>query len=59
MRIAVPVIALVACLFGATHVASPVLSFVLFVFALGFVFDAGTLLFARATGAGGLRDYRQ
>jgi hypothetical protein len=59
MRLAVPVLALVACLYGATHIASPVLSFVLFVFALGFVFDAATLLFARATGSGGMRDYRQ
>jgi len=59
MRIALSLIATAGCLFAATQVASAVLTFVLFVVALGFAVDAGTLMFARATGTGGMRDHRQ
>jgi hypothetical protein len=59
MRVALPLIATAACLFAATQIASPVLTFVLFVLALGFALDAGTMMFARATGTGGMRDHRQ
>jgi hypothetical protein len=36
-----------------------VAGFILFVVALGLVFDAGTALFARMTSTGGMRDHRQ
>jgi hypothetical protein len=37
----------------------PLAGFALFVVALGLVLDAGTALFARVTGTGGMRDHRQ
>lgn len=59
MRIALPSLLALGCLIAASQVDVPLVSFLLFVLGLGFVFDAGTLLFARATGNGGMRDYRQ
>jgi hypothetical protein len=59
VRIALPLIAAFACLIVASRLNTPVVGFVLFVVALGLVFDAGTLLFARVTGTGGMRDHHQ
>jgi hypothetical protein len=59
MRIALSLIATAGCLLAATQVASSVLTFILFVVAMGFAVDAGTLMFSRATGTGGMRDHRQ
>jgi hypothetical protein len=59
MRILVSLIAAAACLAAASWVDVPLVSFGLFVVALGCVFDVATKLFERATGTGGMRDYRQ
>ena len=59
MRIALPFIAAFACLGVASRLDVPVAGFVLFVVALGLVFDGGTALFARVTSTGGMRDHRQ
>jgi hypothetical protein len=59
MRIALPLIAALACLIVASRLDSPIAGFILFVVALGLVFDAGTALFARVAGTGGIRDHRQ
>jgi uncharacterized membrane protein YhhN len=59
IRIALPLISAFACLLAASRLDVPILGFVLFIVAMGLVFDAGTLLFARVTGTGGIRDNRQ
>ena len=59
MRIALPLVAALACLVVASRLNAPVAGFVLFVVALGLVLDAGTALFARVAGTGGMRDHRQ
>ena len=52
-------IAAFACFYLASRLTIPLAGFALFIVALGFVFDAGTSLFARVTGTGGMRDHRQ
>jgi hypothetical protein len=52
-------IAAFACLYAASRLDVPLAGFALFVIALALVFDAGTALFARVTGTGGMRDHRQ
>jgi hypothetical protein len=59
IRFALPLIAAFACLIVASRVDNAIAGFVLFVVALGLVFDAGTALFARVTATGGMRDHRQ
>lgn len=59
MRIALPSIGAFACLIAASQLTVPIAGFILFVVALGLVFDAGTALFARVTSTGGMRDHRQ
>jgi hypothetical protein len=59
IRIALPLIGAFACLIAASRLNVPILGFVLFVIAMGLVFDGGTALFARATSTGGMRDHRQ
>jgi len=57
-RWSLPLVGAFACLIAASWVP-PVAGFVLFVIAFGLLFDGCTILFARATGVGGLRDYKQ
>jgi len=52
-------IAAFACFYLASRLTIPLAGFALFIVALAFVFDAGTSLFARVTGTGGMRDHRQ
>lgn len=59
VRIALPFIAAFVCLGIASRLDMPVVGFILFVVALGLVFDGGTILFARVTSTGGMRDHRQ
>jgi hypothetical protein len=59
IRIALPLIAAFACFYGVSQLDVPLAGFVLFIVALALVFDAGTALFARVTGTGGMRDHRQ
>ena len=59
IRIALPLIGAFACLEVASQINVPVAGFILFVVGLGLVFDAGSLLFARLTSTGGIRDHKQ
>ena len=59
VRIALPLIAAFACFYLASQLRVPLAGFAAFIVALAFVFDAGTALFARVTGTGGMRDHRQ
>ncbi len=58
MRFALPLIAAVACLYGAS-LTPPLVAYVLIIAAFACFFDAGTAWLAKATGAGGLKDFRQ
>ncbi len=58
MRFVLPLIAAVACLFGAS-VTPPLVAYLLIIAAFGLCFDAGTAWLAKAAGAGGLKDFRQ
>jgi uncharacterized membrane protein YhhN len=59
IRIALPLAGAFACLIVAGRLNVPIAGFALFVVAMGLVLDAGTTLFARVTGTGGMRDHRQ
>jgi hypothetical protein len=59
LRIAIPLVGAFACLIAAAQLNVPIAGFLLFVVAMGLVLDAGTLLFARFTGTGGMRDHKQ
>jgi hypothetical protein len=59
IRIALPLIAAFACFYLASRLDVPLAGFALFIVALGLVFDAGTALFSRVSGTGGMRDHRQ
>jgi hypothetical protein len=59
IRIALPLIAAFACFYLASRLTVPLAGFALFIIALGLVFDAGTALFARVGGTGGMSDHRQ
>jgi hypothetical protein len=59
LRIALPLVAAFACLIVAARLNVPIAGFLLFVVAMGLVLDAGTLLFARFTGTGGMHDHKQ
>jgi hypothetical protein len=59
VRIALPFIGAFICLGLASRLDMPVVGFILFVVAFGLVFDGGSLLFARVTSTGGMRDHRQ
>jgi hypothetical protein len=54
----IPLVAGFGCLFAALHVG-PVLTIVLLVAGLGLLLDAGTAMFAKAGGTGGMFDNRQ
>ena len=54
-----PLIAAFVCFYVVSQLRSPVAGFILFVVALGLVFDAGSALFARMTSTGGMRGHRQ
>lgn len=59
IRIALPLIAAFACFYLVSQLHSAIAGFILFVVALGLVFDAGSALFARMTSTGGMQDHRQ
>jgi hypothetical protein len=59
VRIVLPFVAAFICLGIAANLNVPVVGFILFVVALGLVFDGATILFARVTSTGGMHDHRQ
>jgi hypothetical protein len=59
MRIALPLIGAAICLELASQLRVAVAGFVLFIVGMGLVFDAGSMLFARLTSTGGMRDHKQ
>ena len=54
----IPVLAAVACLYGASG-TPPLVAYVLIMAAFGLCFDAATAWLARLAGAGGLKDFKQ
>ncbi len=54
----IPVLAAVACLYGAS-VTPPLVAYVLIIAAFALCFDAATAWLARLAGAGGLKDFKQ
>jgi hypothetical protein len=58
VRFALPLIAAVACLYGAS-LTPPLVAYVLIIAAFGLCFDAGTAWLAKAAGTGGLKDFKQ
>ena len=59
MRIVLPIIGAFACLVVASNLNVPIAGFLLFIVAMGLVFDAGSMLFVRVTSTGGMRDHKQ
>jgi hypothetical protein len=53
-----PLVAAAICLTVAFYVG-PLIAMILMIAALGLVFDAATAWFAKVSGTGGLRDYKQ
>jgi hypothetical protein len=58
MRFALPLLAAVACLYGAS-VTPPLAAYGLIIAAFALCFDAGTAWLAKAAGTGGLKDFKQ
>jgi hypothetical protein len=58
LRYVGPLVIACACLIAAGYVP-PWVTYVLIIASFGLLFEAGTAWFARAGGAGGLKDYRQ
>jgi uncharacterized membrane protein YhhN len=59
LRIVIPLVAAFACLIVAGRLNVPIAGFALFIVAMGLVLDAGSILFARVTSTGGMRDHKQ
>jgi hypothetical protein len=59
VRIALPLIGAAVCLELASQINVPIAGFALFVVGMGLVFDAGSVLFARVSSTGGMRDHKQ